>query len=154
MCLLHVSTWRSLQSSWFRPLTPVTRWWSGWCSTWQRGTRTYLSCPVSPGASTWCKAPTSMLSSCRSVRERITPTDDDDDNENASECPWIAMCSALDFVCFDAGRESVHVYGDAGSCGWCSPAHHYPGTRDGSRFTGTRCTYKTVQDRIIKGLIK
>lgn len=38
-------------------------------------------------------------------------------------------------------RESVHFYGDAGRCGRCSPAHHCPGTRDGSCFIGTLGKY-------------
>lgn len=38
---------------------------------------------------------------------------------------------------FYVERASVHVHRDAGHCDRYSPAHHYPGTRDGSCHTGT-----------------
>lgn len=47
------------------------------------------------------------------------------------------ICSNCTHLCVE--WRSFHVHWNAGECDRCSPAHHHPGARDGSRFIRTFC---------------
>lgn len=66
---------------------------------------------------------------------------------------WLRFWIAFSFFFFFVERASVHVHRDAGHRCRCSPAHHYPGTRDGSRFIGTLCKYTALCVRLCRCII-